>query len=286
MKPVATVFAAVIVAAPIVGSAQAFSNNPWARSAWGSSVRTFLSTSSSFNVPPYRSRDGKNDAAGGGFELDAGLNSAWPGPAFPDAKAGGRADNRRYKLKADAWHRGMWQWRNANGTEGTTNYSATSVVEVWDTIELHQSNNPANFVPLSLKVHGASTSGGTATVRYLFTEWSNAISGSQWNARTMTGHNGWAEVSDKLFLSPLSGWQTYVIGLQLRVEAPSGTIPNAAVYSNFGNTIHFQMNLPNGMQYRSASGVFEPQSIQAVPEPGTLAALAVGAGVLIRRRRR
>ncbi|RYG23321.1 PEP-CTERM sorting domain-containing protein [bacterium] len=59
--------------------------------------------------------------------------------------------------------------------------------------------------------------------------------------------------------------------------------PNS--FADFSHTAHFQWALPGGVGYTSASGVFTPGRIQAVPEPASIVALAIGGLAVIRRRR-
>ncbi|RYG23320.1 PEP-CTERM sorting domain-containing protein [bacterium] len=84
---------------------------------------------------------------------------------------------------------------------------------------------------------------------------------------------------DAEMMTPLVDTE-YEVWASLHAHADPGS------FADFSHTARFKWDLPEGTCFSSASGVFNPGRINAVPEPASLAALTLGAIATVRRIRR
>lgn len=172
--------------------------------------------------------------------------------------------------------------------ECSTTTFASAGAYYWETITF-SNDRAAGDARLLLSIDGTlSPLGGQAAVRWFagFKPADFWRDPSAYAPRTDLA-SGTTLIGDDL-LVPL-GQVTYFIYAQLVVTAdsyfygPGNPNPGHVGFADFGNTLHFNWTLPEGVTYRSASGHF----MTAVPEPGSLAMMALGlvgvAAVRVRR---
>jgi hypothetical protein len=166
-------------------------------------------------------------------------------------------------------------------------YGVTSLATMHDTVHFLKSDGSPieslGLIPRQISVDGILD--GTwawAKVRvYEGYDANHAFSDDDWI--TITENN--TELLDTLFV-PLTEMPMYV-----KVELWTGAQTNGTVetysISDFGNTLHYNWVLPEGIIAQSGSGVFLTDVTSAVPEPATWALMITGFGLLggaLRRR--
>jgi hypothetical protein len=180
---------------------------------------------------------------------------------------------------------------NENGPTGYVSGDASA--QIWDTVTLIPGEGVFNYrIPMQLALDGRtdipipSAGLGSASVSLSVYDADTFALVQEAHGRTT---EGLLLVSADLtpdLVSPLVP-KRYIVSYGLSVF---GNMANAGEPMRMGvdyfNTLHFNWSLPSGVTYTSESGLFHPGAIQAVPEPASMAALAVGTVGLLRRRRR
>lgn len=160
----------------------------------------------------------------------------------------------------------------------------TSFARYWDTVVFHNGTN-LGLAELELSVDGVIAGPrAAASVRWYvgdpkadFFERLNDWAPSKALA------SGKTVIDDGLVL-PL-GKRTYFVFAEIFTTATSTTLWDSV--ADFGNTLHFNWTLPEGVTASSASGVFMTAATPAVPEPETYALMIAGLaamGFVARRR--
>jgi hypothetical protein len=157
----------------------------------------------------------------------------------------------------------------------------------WDTITITSTGQNLGLIPLQFELDGAASGLGTAS----FSGWVYDIDYDKYvvnqNQRGVTGDVKFDTTLDSE-LAPLIE-RHYMVGMSIGADATIDilTVGNTAV-ADYMNTLHFRWDLPEGVTFKSASGVFNPERITAapVPEPATMAALCFGVLGLVRSRKR
>jgi hypothetical protein len=169
----------------------------------------------------------------------------------------------------------------------TTKTGTTSVVRYWDTVTFNNGVN-MGLAKLHISVDGTlSPVGANASMRfYAGYAHSDFFSHVDQLAPSIALGSGTTQLGDELFV-PL-GKSTYFVFAELYTSASavfSQTGGGWNASADFGNTLHFNWELPDGVTVSSASGRF---MTAPVPEPATWA--MAGAGLLalgwLQRRRR
>jgi len=160
---------------------------------------------------------------------------------------------------------------------------AQSVARYWDTVTFHNGQN-LGFANLSVTIDGSLTPGGNAQAWarfYVGDAKADFFDRMGDYAPAVVLKSGTTVLGDELAI-PL-GDRTYFIFAELYTSAVARPyVGSANTSADFGNTLHFNWTLPEGMTTSSASGQF---MTTAVPEPTSALMLAAGiAGLLLRRR--
>lgn len=164
-----------------------------------------------------------------------------------------------------------------------TKTGGTATAIYWDTISFVNGQN-IGLADIELSIDGImSEQGSQASVRWYI----GNKPGGFWSdvdryAETHRLSNGTTVIDDGLVL-PL-GNSTFFVYAELTVSALAvGNWEGGGwdAVADFGNTLHFNWTLPEGVSYSSASGQF----MTAVPEPAAWLLMSGGlAGLLLRRR--
>ncbi|MEN9630064.1 MAG: hypothetical protein RJA10_3292 [Pseudomonadota bacterium] len=166
----------------------------------------------------------------------------------------------------------------------STHVSTSAAAIYWDTVTF-MNGRSAGLADVAVSVDGSlSPLGGNASVRWFMGDrprdfWSNPNRHTELH----TLSTGTTAIGDEL-LVPL-GESTYFIYAALYTAADSLFTDDGYGYSgyaDFGNTLHFNWTLPEGVVVRSASGQF---MTSAVPEPASGLMALTGLGALLARRR-
>ena len=163
---------------------------------------------------------------------------------------------------------------------------AQSMAAFWDTVTFRNGQN-LGLAQLSVTIDGTLTPGGNAQAWarfYVGDAKADFFDRVSFYAPAVMLTSGTTVLGDELAI-PL-GNRTYFIYAELYTSAvalPSAGSPNTS--ADFGNTLHFNWVLPEGVTTSSASGQF---MTSAVPEPTSALLLACGLGGLglLQRRRR
>ena len=160
--------------------------------------------------------------------------------------------------------------------------AARSTIRMWDTISIHNGFN-AGFTNPWLTIDGNLAGlAATATVRFYAGSPATGIWSTIDSLPKQALTSGTTEFNGEAALLPPFGDDEYFIYAELETQAIGG--PTWASVADFGHTLHFNWQLPDGATYTSASGMF---MTAAVPEPGTMALGAFGVlllGGVLRRR--
>jgi hypothetical protein len=160
---------------------------------------------------------------------------------------------------------------------------AQSLASYWDTVTFSNGQN-LGLARLSVTIDGTLTPGGNALAFarfYVGDAKADFFDRLNDYAPSVQLQSGTTVLGDELAL-PL-GDRTYFIYAELYTSAvalPYAGSPNTS--ADFGNTLHFNWVLPEGVTTSSASGQF---MTSAVPEPTSALLLACGLGGLWLRRR-
>lgn len=169
-------------------------------------------------------------------------------------------------------------------SQGYMDISAQGYAEFWDTVTLSATTNYDGFIPLQFKIDGEAGGQGKTTYNIQVHDLdSDRMYYEKW--ATTTGDVSIDAQIDDIFLSPTEK-RRFMVRMYLLADGglvPFGNFGNSSM-ADYMNTMHFKWQLPDEVRFTSASGVFNPESIQPVPEPATLAALGLGALGLLRRR--
>jgi len=163
---------------------------------------------------------------------------------------------------------------------------AQSLASFWDTVTFRNGQN-LGLAKLSVSIDGSLTPGGNARASarfYIGAPKADFFDRLNDYAPAVALQSGTTVLGDELAI-PL-GNRTFFIYAELSTSAialPYAGSPNTS--ADFGNTLHFNWTLPEGMTTSSASGQF---MTTAVPDPSTWT--MAGAGILLlgwlgRRRR-
>jgi len=167
----------------------------------------------------------------------------------------------------------------------TCTWSGSAEAELWDTLTLNSKNHQAgDVVNWSFAIDGTKQRGKWAwgdgaratAYYYMGTDWNGMFSPHQVALGASNGVSG-------SFTVPAEGSITiYFLG-DIMVSAESGSV------ADYSNTMAFSWNLPDDVEYTSASGRFMAAAMPApVPEPSSGAMLLAGMGLVgwvVRRSR-
>lgn len=160
-----------------------------------------------------------------------------------------------------------------------------AIAYIWDTVTITSSGQNLGLIPLQFELDGSASGVGTASFSGTVYDLDNFTYVTESYQRNLTGDVKFDTTLDSE-LAPLIE-RHFMIGMGIGADATlnPGTWDNEAT-ADFLHTLHFRWDLPEGVTFKSASGVFNPESITPVPEPATMAALGFGIFGLARARRR
>lgn len=163
----------------------------------------------------------------------------------------------------------------------------TSRAAMWDAVAFYQKDgSPMEsmaLIPTSLEIDGVlSGHGARAWVRSYYGYDANIdVDTLQWTELTEQK----TEILDNLFV-PLTTAPMFIY-VELWTSAKTDGKFTTFARSDFGNTLHFNWELPEGIVAQSASGLFMTDLGSPVPEPATWALMIAGfalTGGMLRRR--
>jgi hypothetical protein len=140
------------------------------------------------------------------------------------------------------------------------------------------------LIPMRLRIDGTQGGLGYGQIRYYvgnqnpFTVWNRTLS-QGWQ---VLGQSGQRDVDVVIDLGSVGAYGSF--GIYIDLDTYAGSIMSGTSFADFGHTVHFEWDLPQGVTFTSASGQF---MTAAVPEPGTWALMLGGlaaVGRLARRR--
>lgn len=165
---------------------------------------------------------------------------------------------------------------------------AASRAAMWDQVTfLQKDGGPIeniSLIPVSIAIDGhLAGHGANASYRSYYGYDANYdVDALEWVSLT----DGTTESLDNLFV-PLTAAPMFIY-IELRTDASTDGSLGTFSLADFGNTLHFNWELPEGVVAQSASGVFMTDVASAVPEPATWALMISGfalTGSALRRRR-
>jgi len=164
--------------------------------------------------------------------------------------------------------------------------SAQSMARYWDTVTFHNGQN-IGLAQLSVSIDGTLTPGGFAQASarfYVGAAHADFFSRLDQYAPSVALKSGTTVLGDELAI-PLGDTTVFIFAELYTSALASYHMPGQQTSADFGNTLHFNWVLPEGVTVSSASGQF---MTSAVPEPSSwaMAGLGVMALVAFRRRRR
>lgn len=199
-----------------------------------------------------------------------------------------------------AYYKYAYAWAQAGLGDGTlhaassaiscppcrTHTGAQSVARYWDTVTFSNGQN-LGLAQLSVSIDGTLTPGGFAQasarfyVGYAHADFFDRL---DVYAPSVALKSGTTVLGDDLAI-PLGNTQVFIFAELYTAASTSYHMPGQQTSADFGNTLHFNWVLPEGVTTSSASGQF---MTSAVPEPGSALLLACGLGGLglLKLRRR
>ena len=170
-------------------------------------------------------------------------------------------------------------------------WGINSRAAMWDTVQLVEGPDGEieniSLMPISLSIDGRLAGDPTAfaEVRYYW-GWDRNI-----DVETLP----WIELTEAetnffdilVIPAPDGEYDPMFVFAELRVGAGTHGTTHQWSLADFGNTLHFNWEVPEGLIAQSASGVFMTDLTSAVPEPATWAMMIVGFGLVgaaLRRR--
>jgi hypothetical protein len=159
-------------------------------------------------------------------------------------------------------------------------YRATSVASAWDIITLTNDTEEVQYVPFEFTADGSASNGDWGYASG-FARYSFGSDATTWfSAPKVDITHAPLSVSQTLRLDPGQTLTRYWFAA-IGAEASRGGT------ADFGHTMRFTWEVPDGVSYTSASGSFMNGVPSAVPEPATWAMMIVGVGLVgatLRRR--
>jgi hypothetical protein len=159
----------------------------------------------------------------------------------------------------------------------TCTWSGVAEAQLWETLTLSSKSHQAgDVVNWSFAIDGSKQRGKWAwgdgaratAYYYMGTDWGGMYAPHQLALGASNGVSG-------SFTVPAEGSITVYFLADLMVSAESGSV------ADYSNTMAFSWQLPDDVQYSSASGRFTPAVLPApVPEPSSGALLLAGVGLL------
>ncbi|WP_457322616.1 PEP-CTERM sorting domain-containing protein [Roseateles sp. P5_E11] len=162
---------------------------------------------------------------------------------------------------------------------------AESLARFWDTVAFHNGQN-LGLANLTVSIDGTLTPGGYAQAWarfYVGDPKADFFDHLNDYAPAMQLKSGTTVLGDELAI-PLGNSKVFIYA-ELHTSAvalPYAGSPNTS--ADFGNTLHFNWTLPDGVMTSSASGQF--MTAAAVPEPSSWMMAGAGLLVLVRLQRR
>lgn len=209
-----------------------------------------------------RPAQGEGVTNGGAGSASAGSTAKSPG-----SSSSAYVDLSRGKM-------GVYAAAMSHGLGPKSLVTSTALARMRDLVTIFRDGTNVSRIPFKLDIDGSATGNAGAHVNV-------SIDG---RGRTYAINQSVYTIFDELIV-PLTNSATFDIKVELWAGAtlnPNESGPSIADYSH---TLNFRWDLPSGLTFASASGVFQPQAYNPVPEPASLTALAVGAFALLRRRR-
>lgn len=223
----------------------------------------------------------------GGLKQGGEYQSAASASYAPDANksASASGDSAGFNLHAYAWTSENPRLP-AYCTVYTCTWQTFADVMVWDTITLTPpASSAGDTIKFDFTIDGtkhrgkwAYGDGAYASASYYF-----GTDPGGWNrAMTYALGNGVTEVRGEITAQPGQSFNVYLMG-SLSVSARSGSI------ADYSHTMLFNLDLPTGWTYTSASGHFSPANTPLpapVPEPASLGLMLAGLGCIVAVQRR